>query len=31
MLFASAADPSKECRTTIQQYKDCMKGFGFDV
>jgi cytochrome c oxidase assembly protein subunit 17 len=31
MLFSNASDPAKECRSTIQQYKDCMKGFGFEV
>ncbi|KAH6691562.1 cysteine alpha-hairpin motif superfamily [Plectosphaerella plurivora] len=31
MLFSNSNDPAKDCRSTIQQYKDCMKGFGFEV
>lgn len=31
MLFSSAADPAKDCVSTIDQYKLCMKGFGFEI
>ncbi|KAK4180777.1 cytochrome c oxidase [Triangularia setosa] len=31
MLFSKAADPQKDCLTTIDQYKSCMAGFGFKV
>ncbi|ROW02033.1 hypothetical protein VPNG_07687 [Cytospora leucostoma] len=31
MLFSTAADPAKDCLSTIDQYKLCMKGFGFQV
>lgn len=31
MLFTTGTDPSRECKTTIEQYKSCMLGFGFQV
>ncbi|TDZ12984.1 Cytochrome c oxidase copper chaperone [Colletotrichum sidae] len=31
MLFSNAADPAKDCLSTIDQYRNCMKGFGFTV
>ncbi|ROW10933.1 hypothetical protein VMCG_00912 [Cytospora schulzeri] len=31
MLFSNAADPTKDCKSTIDQYRSCMKGFGFEV
>ncbi|KAH8788412.1 COX17 protein [Diaporthe sp. PMI_573] len=31
MLFSNAADPAKACQSTIDQYRSCMKGFGFEV
>ncbi|KAK4197887.1 cytochrome c oxidase [Triangularia verruculosa] len=31
MLFSNAADPQKDCLSTIDQYKSCMAGFGFKV
>ncbi|POS79756.1 cytochrome C oxidase copper chaperone [Diaporthe helianthi] len=31
MLFSNAADPAKDCQSTIDQYRSCMKGFGFVV
>ncbi|CAN8099194.1 unnamed protein product [Discula destructiva] len=31
MLFSNAADPAKDCQSTIDQYRSCMKGFGFEV
>ncbi|KAF3762603.1 hypothetical protein M406DRAFT_357528 [Cryphonectria parasitica EP155] len=31
MLFSKAADPAKDCQSTIDQYRSCMKGFGFEV
>lgn len=31
MLFSNAADPAKDCKSTIDQYRSCMKGFGFEV
>ncbi|PSR82709.1 cytochrome C oxidase copper chaperone-domain-containing protein [Coniella lustricola] len=31
MLFSTAADPAKDCQSTIDKYRSCMKGFGFVV
>ncbi|KAK2038366.1 hypothetical protein LZ31DRAFT_478946, partial [Colletotrichum somersetense] len=31
MLFSNAADPAKDCLSTIDQYRACMKRFGFTV
>lgn len=31
MLFSNAADPAKDCQSTIDQYRSCMKGFGFEI
>ncbi|KAI2623581.1 cytochrome C oxidase copper chaperone-domain-containing protein [Hypomontagnella submonticulosa] len=31
MLFSKAADPALDCKTTIDQYRSCMAGFGFQV
>lgn len=31
MLFSNAKDPQKDCATTIDKYKSCMKGFGFEL
>ncbi|KAL0938693.1 cytochrome c oxidase copper chaperone [Colletotrichum truncatum] len=31
MLFSKAADPAKDCVSMIDQYRSCMKGFGFTV
>ncbi|KAF6842919.1 cytochrome c oxidase copper chaperone [Colletotrichum musicola] len=31
MLFSNAADPAKDCLSTIDQYRNCMRGFGFTV
>ncbi|KUI57572.1 Cytochrome c oxidase copper chaperone [Cytospora mali] len=31
MLFSNAADPAKDCQSTIDRYRSCMKGFGFQV
>ncbi|KAI0016448.1 cytochrome C oxidase copper chaperone-domain-containing protein [Xylariomycetidae sp. FL0641] len=31
MLFSNAADPVKDCKSTIDQYKSCMAGFGFQI
>jgi len=31
MLFSNAADPAKDCMSTIDQYKSCMAGFGFKI
>ncbi|KAK4659257.1 Cytochrome c oxidase copper chaperone [Podospora pseudocomata] len=31
MLFSKAADPQKDCLSTIDQYRSCMAGFGFKV
>lgn len=31
MLFAKSDDPTEECKSTIDQYKSCMSGFGFKV
>ncbi|KAL2261165.1 hypothetical protein VTK26DRAFT_4618 [Humicola hyalothermophila] len=31
MLFSTAADPQKDCQSTIDQYRNCMAGFGFKV
>ncbi|OJJ34063.1 hypothetical protein ASPWEDRAFT_41966 [Aspergillus wentii DTO 134E9] len=31
MLFSKSDDPTVECKSTIEQYKTCMAGFGFKV
>jgi len=31
MLFSNAKDPQKDCATTIEKYKSCMAGFGFNL
>ncbi|KAJ5864594.1 Cytochrome c oxidase copper chaperone Cox17 [Penicillium soppii] len=31
MLFSKSENPEEECKTTIEQYKTCMAGFGFKV
>ncbi|KAI0842273.1 cytochrome C oxidase copper chaperone-domain-containing protein [Hypoxylon sp. FL0890] len=31
MLFSKSADPARDCKTTIDQYRTCMAGFGFQV
>ncbi|KAI1846683.1 hypothetical protein JX265_009014 [Neoarthrinium moseri] len=31
MLFSKAADPAADCKSTIDQYRSCMAGFGFQV
>ncbi|KAK6062873.1 cytochrome c oxidase copper chaperone [Seiridium cupressi] len=31
MLFSKAADPASDCKSTIDQYKSCMAGFGFQL
>ncbi|PLB38287.1 copper metallochaperone COX17 [Aspergillus candidus] len=31
MLFSKTEDPTQECKSTIDQYKSCMAGFGFKV
>ncbi|OIW34425.1 hypothetical protein CONLIGDRAFT_709763 [Coniochaeta ligniaria NRRL 30616] len=31
MLFSTGSDPSSECKSTIDQYRSCMAGFGFKV
>ncbi|CAK7219723.1 Cytochrome c oxidase copper chaperone [Sporothrix curviconia] len=31
MLFSNAADPASDCKSTIEQYRTCMAGFGFKV
>ncbi|KAI1075699.1 cytochrome C oxidase copper chaperone-domain-containing protein [Whalleya microplaca] len=31
MLFSKAADPQGDCKSTIDQYRSCMAGFGFTV
>ncbi|KAB5580004.1 cytochrome C oxidase copper chaperone-domain-containing protein [Coniochaeta sp. 2T2.1] len=31
MLFSTGSDPSIECKSTIDQYRSCMAGFGFKV
>ncbi|PSS25161.1 hypothetical protein M430DRAFT_32968 [Amorphotheca resinae ATCC 22711] len=31
MLFSNAKDPQKDCATTIEKYKTCMAGFGFQL
>ena len=29
MLFSNAADPQKDCQSTVDLYRSCMAGFGF--
>ncbi|KAI1775593.1 cytochrome C oxidase copper chaperone-domain-containing protein [Hypoxylon cercidicola] len=31
MLFSKTNDPTGDCKTTIDQYRSCMAGFGFKV
>ncbi|KAI1105493.1 cytochrome C oxidase copper chaperone-domain-containing protein [Jackrogersella minutella] len=31
MLFSKASDPTRDCKSTIDQYRSCMAGFGFQV
>ncbi|KAL1840170.1 hypothetical protein VTJ49DRAFT_744 [Mycothermus thermophilus] len=31
LLFSNAADPEKDCQSTIERYRSCMAGFGFKV
>ncbi|KAK0731081.1 cysteine alpha-hairpin motif superfamily [Lasiosphaeris hirsuta] len=31
MLFSNAADPQKDCQSTVDLYKTCMAGFGFKI
>jgi cytochrome c oxidase assembly protein subunit 17 len=31
MLFSTAADPAMDCKSTIESYRTCMKGFGYDA
>jgi len=31
MLFSNAPDPAKDCQSTVDQYRTCMKGFGFEI
>ncbi|KAI0173414.1 hypothetical protein GGR52DRAFT_571925 [Hypoxylon sp. FL1284] len=31
MLFSKANDPTSDCKSTIDQYRSCMAGFGFQV
>ncbi|CAG8984188.1 hypothetical protein HYALB_00004171 [Hymenoscyphus albidus] len=31
MLFSNAKDPQKDCASTIDKYKSCMAGFGFNL
>ncbi|RDL38464.1 Uncharacterized protein BP5553_02804 [Venustampulla echinocandica] len=31
MLFSNAKDPQQDCAPTIQKYKSCMAGFGFNL
>ncbi|KAJ5885130.1 hypothetical protein N7495_009640 [Penicillium taxi] len=31
MLFSKSDDPTKECKSTIEQYKACMATYGFKV
>ncbi|KAI2473663.1 cytochrome C oxidase copper chaperone-domain-containing protein [Annulohypoxylon bovei var. microspora] len=31
MLFSKTNDPTSDCKTTIDQYRSCMAGFGFQV
>jgi len=31
MLFSNSSNPQKDCATTIDKYKSCMAGFGFNL
>ncbi|OGE54167.1 hypothetical protein PENARI_c006G07057 [Penicillium arizonense] len=31
MLFSKSDNPEQECKSTIEQYKACMAGYGFKV
>ncbi|KAF7559550.1 hypothetical protein G7046_g4602 [Stylonectria norvegica] len=30
MLFSTAKDPAADCKSLVEQYRTCMKGFGFE-
>ncbi|KJZ78336.1 hypothetical protein HIM_02374 [Hirsutella minnesotensis 3608] len=31
MLFSTAKDPAADCQSLVEQYKNCMMGYGFKV
>jgi cytochrome c oxidase assembly protein subunit 17 len=31
MLFSKSGNPEKDCAGTIEKYKSCMAGFGFNL
>lgn len=31
MLFSNAADPQEACQGTVEKYRSCMRGFGFNI
>jgi len=31
MLFSNAKDPQQDCASTVDKYKSCMAGFGFQL
>ncbi|KAL1963400.1 hypothetical protein VTN77DRAFT_8416 [Rasamsonia byssochlamydoides] len=31
MLFSKSSDPEQDCRPLIEQYRNCMAGYGFKV
>lgn len=31
MLFSESENPQEACQGTVEKYRSCMKGFGFNV
>jgi cytochrome c oxidase assembly protein subunit 17 len=31
MLFSQADDPQEDCKSMVEQYRSCMKGYGFKI
>ncbi|MCJ1448560.1 MAG: hypothetical protein MMC23_009077 [Stictis urceolatum] len=31
MLFSNSNDPQADCQSMVQKYRNCMKGYGFDM
>ncbi|KAK5938170.1 Cytochrome c oxidase copper chaperone [Knufia obscura] len=31
MLFSRADDPQEDCKSMVDKYRDCMRGYGFKV
>lgn len=31
MLFSNSDNPQEACQSTVEKYRSCMKGFGFNI